>query len=145
MAVCMVFTFAAGLSAEEVRPVAMSNRAIGGAALNPYTPGVENGAGANNIGILIKTWGKVTWVDIANMFFYIDDGSALMDGSKHTDGSSEVDNVGVRVSYSDLASGNTIDPPNVGDHVVVVCISSTAIINDKVQPNLRPRRQSDIQ
>jgi hypothetical protein len=141
----MVFTFAAMLSAEEVKPIAMSNRAIGGAALNSYTPGVEKGAGANNIGLLIKTWGTVTWVDTANMFFYIDDGSALNDGSKHIDGASEVDNVGVRVSYSNLATGNAINPPDIGNHVVVVCISSTIIINDKVQPNLRPRRQSDIQ
>jgi hypothetical protein len=144
LAVCMMSAFAAVASADEVQPVAMSNRAVGGAALNSYTPGVENGAGANNVGLLIKTWGRVTWVDAANKFFYIDDGSALKDGSTHIDGTNIVENVGVRVSYSDLASGNTIDPPSVGDHTVITCISSTVIINDKVQPNLRPRRQADI-
>lgn len=142
---CLVFCFAAAAFADEVQPVAMSNKAIGGAALNYYTPGVESGIGANNIGLLIKTWGNVTWVDEACSFFYIDDGSSLKDGSKHFEDTEEVDNVGVRVSYSNLAEGNTITPPSIGTYVAVTCISSTVIINDTVRPNLRPRRQSDIQ
>lgn len=145
IAVCMVFAIASVLLADEVQPIAMNNRAIGGTALNSYTPGVENGAGLNNIGLLIKTWGKVTWVDTTNECFYIDDGSALKDGSTHADGSSQIDNIGLRVSYRNLAAGNTINPPEIGDYVTVVGISSTVIVDNKVQPNLRPRRQSDIQ
>ncbi|MEN6356765.1 MAG: hypothetical protein ABFD83_06740 [Armatimonadota bacterium] len=145
VAVCLVFLLSAALCADEVQPIAMNNRAIGGGALNAYTPGVQNGAGANNIGLLIKTWGKVTWVDTSNEYFYIDDGSALKDGSTHIDNGVEKDNVGVRVSYSNLATGNTISVlPGIGDNVTVICISSTVMIDTKVQPNLRLRRQSDI-
>lgn len=142
---CLIFCLAVGVVAEEVQPISMSNKAIGGAALNAYTPGVENGMGANNIGLLIKTWGTVTWVDETNGLFYIDDGSGLKDGSKHVEDTEEVDNIGVRVSYNNLADGNTITPPSIGSHVAITCISSTVIINESVRPNLRPRQQSDIQ
>ena len=145
MAVFFVLAATAVAFADEVKPIAMNNRAIGGASLNAYTPGVQNGAGANNIGILVKTWGKVTWVDTTNQFFYIDDGTALKDGSKHTDTGKDVDNVGVRVSYSNLANGNTIIPPSIGVYVTVIGISSTSIINGNIQPNIRSRSQSDIQ
>ncbi|MCE5322015.1 hypothetical protein LLG46_01730 [bacterium] len=144
ISVCMVVILSAVLYAEEVQPIAINNRAIGGSALNEYTPGVENGAGANNIGLLIKTWGAVTWVDTSNEFFYINDGTGLKDGSMHIENDVESDNIGVRVSYSNLATGSTINPPGKGDIVAVTCISSTVIINDTVQPNLRPRQQSDI-
>jgi hypothetical protein len=126
------------MCAQEIKPLAMSNKAIGGAALNVYTPGVENGAGTNNIGLLIKTWGIVTYVDMATTptFFYINDGSNLADGSGY---------VGVRVAIDNLATGNTITAPSVDQHVAITCISSTVMIDGKIQPNLRPRKQSDIQ
>ncbi|MCX8053140.1 MAG: hypothetical protein N3B12_04980, partial [Armatimonadetes bacterium] len=84
---------------EEVRPLAMNNAAVGGGRLNEHTPGVEGGVGMNNIGLLIRTWGKVTFVDETNKFFYINDGSGRNDGSGY---------VGIRVSYDNLAPGNTI-------------------------------------
>lgn len=135
-AVLMVMCLAAAVAAEVPAPLAVNNKAIGGGALNQYTPGVENGVGLNNIGLLIKTWGRVTAVDTVNQFFYIDDGSGLLDGSG---------NVGVRVSYSNLAPGNTITPPALDSFVSVTCISSTVVIADKIRPNLRPRRQADIE
>ena len=122
--------------AEEVQPIAMSIKAIGGADLNQYTTGVEKGSGANNIGLLIRTWGKVTKLDTNLKFFYIDDGSNRLDESGF---------VGVRVSYNNLPDGVTINPPAEQTYVLVTCISSTIMINDKVQPNLLPRRDSDIQ
>lgn len=135
-AVLMVACLAAAVAAEVPAPLAVNNKAIGGGALNQYTPGVENGVGLNNIGLLIKTWGKVTAVDTVNQCFYIDDGSGLLDGSG---------NVGVRVSYANLAPGNTITPPALDSFVSVTCISSTVVIDDKIRPNLRPRRQADIE
>ncbi|MHB9036463.1 MAG: hypothetical protein ACYC64_07330 [Armatimonadota bacterium] len=136
--VCMVFVLVAGVTAQEIKPLAMTNRAIGGGALNIYTPGVENGTGTNNIGLLIKTWGVVTYVDTSTTptYFYIDDGSGLQDGSGHK---------GVRVAIDNLATGNSITPPSETQHAAIVCISSTISINGKIQPNLRPRRQTDIQ
>ncbi len=130
---------------EAVAPLAVANKSIGGGAFNEYTPGVEGGTGLNNIGLLIKSWGRVTYVDAAAKCFYINDGSGRKDGSVHLEGSEVVENVGVRVSYDNLAAGNEIVAPAVGQYVAVTCISSTLLVNEKIQPNLRPRRQSDIQ
>ncbi len=122
--------------AEVPAPLAVNISAVGGAALNQYTPGVENGVGVNNIGLLIKTWGRVTYVDPAGKYFYINDGSNREDGSGH---------IGLRVDCDNLAPGNTITPPSVNTYVMVTGISSTVVINTKIQPNLRPRRQVDVQ
>jgi len=119
-AALMVFVLAGSVMAEEPAPLALTNRDVGGGRLNDYTPGVEGGVGMNNIGLLIRTWGKVTFVD----------------GSGH---------VGLRVSYDNLAPGNTITPPALNSYVAVTCISSTWLNGSgQIQPNLRPRRQSDI-
>lgn len=47
---------------------------LGGIALNAHTPGVLDGKGPNNIGLLVRTWGKVT--SIGQGFFTIKDGSS---------------------------------------------------------------------
>jgi len=132
----MVFVLAGSVMAEEPAPLALTNRDVGGGRLNDYTPGVEGGVGMNNIGLLIRTWGKVTFVDEVNKFFYINDGANRQDGSSY---------VGLRVSYDNLAPGNTITPPALNSYVAVTCISSTWLNGSgQIQPNLRPRRQSDI-
>ncbi len=137
MAVALVALLLASASfAEPIEPLVITQSAVGGGDLNQYTPGVEGGVGLNNIGLLIRTWGTVTFVDEGNSFFYIDDGTGRTDGSGY---------VGVRVTYSDLAPGNSITPPAEESFVTVTCICSTVLINDKVQPNLRPRRQDDIE
>ena len=136
VAALVVAVLASTACAQAPEPLAISQSAVGGSALNQYTPGVEGGVGLNNIGLLVKSWGKVTFVDEGSEFFYIDDGTARLDGSGY---------LGVRVTYSDLAVGNSIDPPAVDSYVTLTCISSTVLISDKVQPNLRPRRQDDIQ
>jgi len=120
-------------------PLGISNRALGGGQFNQYTPGVADGVGLNNIGLLVRTWGTVTYVDAAQQLFYIDDGSGLDDKSGFT---------GVRVSYKDLAPGNTFTPPNQGDRVAVTGISSTTEITlpdltKRIIPTLRPRRDAD--
>lgn len=128
--------FSVSAAAQGPAPLALSNRDVGGGPLNQYTPGVEGGVGLNNIGLLIRTWGKVTFVDTVNKIFYINDGANRDDGSGH---------IGLRVSYSNLAPGNTIEPPPVGSYVAVTCICSTWVNPaGKIHPNLRPRRQDDI-
>ena len=136
MVVLMALALSAACFAEGPAPLSVVNKAIGGGALNQYTPGVEGGQGANNIGLLIRTWGKVTFVDSANKYFYINDGSGRADGSGH---------VGIRVSYDNLAAGNSISAPGPNDYLAITGISSTVLVSSKVRPNLRPRRQSDIQ
>jgi hypothetical protein len=68
----------------------MSNAMVGGAALGRQV-GVEGGSGANNIGLLVRTWGRVTAVYPPDSFeafsVFIDDGSNLtagVDGSTTT-------------------------------------------------------------
>ena len=118
-----------------VAPWGMTNANVGGSDLNQYTPGVENGIGPHNVGLLVKTWGKVTYRNTTQKFFYIDDGSGLSDGSGYT---------GIRVSYNNLASGNNISAPTIGHYLTVTGISSVITINGKIRPNLLPRDQSDI-
>jgi hypothetical protein len=128
-----------GAAADEVAPLGMPNWAIGGSAFSAYTLGVENGNGLNNIGLLIRTWGKVTYVDDIDPvgeFFYIDDGSGLLDGSGY---------VGIRVSCTNLLPPNEITPPVLGEYTAVTGISSTIVISDLVRPLLRPRDQNDVQ
>lgn len=137
---CCFVSKAAYASGTALDPLGLNNINLGGGALNIYTPGVEGGTGLNNIGLLVRTWGKVTFVDTTAKFFYIDDGSGLLDGSGY---------IGVRVSYNDLTTPpnpNVITPPIAGiSFVAVTGISSTIKINEKIRPMLRPRRQSDIQ
>jgi hypothetical protein len=104
-------------------PVALSNAAIGGVALNAYAPGLLGGSGPNNIGLLVTTWGKVTQRDPANQFFYIDDGSGLRDGT--STGSEQ--NVGVRVIADPT-------PYPSGSYVTITGVVSTFTDN-----GLRPK------
>lgn len=133
--VCLVAAVAALAVVPE--PLALANKQVGGGALNQYTPGVAGGTGLNNIGLLIQTWGKVVpgSINTTDKYFYIDDGSALNDTSGK---------VGLRVSYANLAPGNTITPPAENTFVVIVGISSTTDLSGRIIPTLRPRRQTDI-
>ncbi len=136
LAVISICCLAAAVSAEVPEPLSVTNRALGGGDLNEYTHGVTNGVGLNNIGLLVRTWGKVTAVNETEKFFYIDDGSSLIDSTGH---------LGVRVSYDNLAPGNTITPPLKDTYVLITGISSTFANGSNIHPNLRPRYQADIQ
>jgi len=72
----------------------VNNSWLGGSDLNLLTKGIENAAGLNNLGLLVKTCGRVGKIDSAGTYFYINDGSNLSDGTK-TDGE---DNIGVRAA-----------------------------------------------
>lgn len=131
-------------SADALDPLGLSNKALGGGALNQYTPGVTDGIGLNNIGLLVRTSGQVTYIDTINQFFYIDDGSGFNDQSGLPGAT------GIRVSYKDLAPGNTFNPPDaLGRYVLITGISSTTELTigetTRIIPTLRPRQQTDMQ
>ena len=65
-------------SGTPLRPLAANCRAIGGAGVPPNLPGVADGVGLNNIGLLVKIAGKVT-LTLGN-YVYIDDGSGIDNG-----------------------------------------------------------------
>ena len=59
-------------------PLGMTNDSLGGTA-DGYTPGVEDGVGTNNVGLLVTVWGSIN--NAATGCFYVDDGSGLTDGT----------------------------------------------------------------
>jgi len=64
---------------QTITPLAMINRSVGGAAYG-LQPGVNGGAGLNNIGLLLEIVGQVTYVSPgAPYYFVIDDGSQVYD------------------------------------------------------------------
>jgi len=116
-----------GQALEPIQPLAMPNRALGGGDFTPNTRGVSGGCGLRNVGLLVRTWGRVTYV--GEGFFYIDDGSALDDGSGH---------MGVKVA------SRSLQKPQLGSMVSVSGLSACEQNQDRVTRLLKPRRQSDI-
>ncbi len=74
-------------------PLFMQQQSLGGVTAG-HQEGVLDGLGVNNIGLLVKTAGRVTYVQ-PYQFAYIDDGSGLTDGNALGPGGAPVK--GVRV------------------------------------------------
>ncbi len=116
-------------------PLVMQTKQVGGSTLNAYTPGVYDGLGLHNTGLLVRVWGRVTNVNATSKFFYLDDGSGYRDGSGQ---------VGVQVFCGGLASGNSITLPAINQFVTVTGISARKVVSGRTIPMVRPRNQSDI-
>ncbi|MDO8587983.1 MAG: S8 family serine peptidase [Armatimonadota bacterium] len=89
--------------------LSIPGRDFGGKQMGLYQMGVDKGRGLNNLGLLVRCSGLVTWTDFT--YFYIDDGSNLRDGSGHT---------GLRVTWN-------ADKPDVGRRAVVTGMSGCFI------------------
>ena len=74
-----------------IQPLSMITQAVGGKTQG-LTPGVTDGAGLNNIGLLIKIAGRVSAVTSDG--FYLDDGSLANTGAAMKD---ETGNTGIKV------------------------------------------------
>ncbi|MCE5324772.1 right-handed parallel beta-helix repeat-containing protein [bacterium] len=117
-----------------IEPFVMTNDSLGGCDLDYDATdgsgqrGIEYCSGANNIGLLVKTTGKVTAA--GRTYFYIDDGTHANDGSIFQ---------GVRV-----ISG-TLTKPTRGDYVTVTGISSILRVGDHIFRSITPRSASDIE
>jgi len=146
--ICVLLIVACAMAAcaalaDTVVPVYVPGRAIGGGDLNTYTKGVAGGVGVNNIGMLIKTFGKVTYINTTSQFFYVDDGCGRATTLPAPDNCTVY---GVRVSYGGLAAGvPAINPPTINSYVAVTGVISTVLVSSQVQPNVRARRGEDIQ
>ncbi len=122
--------------------VTVNNRCVGGAALPGYAGstsgqiGPDGCCGVNNIGLLIRTTGRVTHTDYPEQCFYIDDGSRRCDKSGH---------IGLRVSFADWPSVPRGSVPDPGAHVTVTGISALTTVNGKVCSIIRSRRMEDVQ
>lgn len=90
-------------TADVPEPMYMLNKNVVGAwSSNWYQQGAWVGNGVNNLGLYVKVSGKLTHIEYDYMgsvaYFYIDDGSGLVDGSTHLDASElQVANNGLRV------------------------------------------------
>lgn len=117
-----------------IEPMALNNKALGGCDLSYDAEtgagqrGVEYCQGANNIGLLVKTFGRVK--SVGSDFFYVDDGTGAWDGSIFR---------GVRVRCAGL------EKPEVGEYVSVTGISSIMRVGDRLFRSIKPRGQADIE
>jgi len=109
------------------KALAMVNKSLGG-AIDSYE-GVTSGIGLANTGLLVRSWGRVTAVGWN--YFYMDDGSAVKDGSGL---------IGSKVYTGSLTR------PAARSYVIVTGISTFEIpYGTTIRiPVLRPRQQSDI-
>lgn len=116
-------------SSDVPQPLGLGNLAIGGGALGLQS-GIAGASGPNNIALLVKTWGVVTYSTTG--CFYVDDGAALDDGSTHK---------GVKV-YGSVPVGPGENP--VGKFVSVVGISSCEKPGTDVVRVIRTRGTGDV-
>lgn len=90
--------------------------------------------GPGTIGLLVRTWGRVTYVSGDAGYLYIDDGRNLNDGKGH---------LGVRVRLS--GTSPAISPvPSEGDFVVVTGLAGLELDGTTVVPVVRPRSSADV-
>lgn len=73
---CLVAGYAEVVGTARIAPVAMCNRAIGGAA-SGLQGGIAGSHGINNIGLLVRVWGRIESIDTENHTMVIDDGSGV--------------------------------------------------------------------
>ncbi|MGB9619388.1 MAG: hypothetical protein ACPL7K_03125, partial [Armatimonadota bacterium] len=60
-----------------LEPLLMTCRSVGGQAVPPYVPGVNDPCGPNNIGLLVRITGRVT--EVITNYLLVDDGSNVRD------------------------------------------------------------------
>ncbi|MDO8684122.1 MAG: fibronectin type III domain-containing protein [Armatimonadota bacterium] len=106
---------------------AINGASLGGADFeyNSFTGegqrGEENGVGLNNVGLLVRAWGRVTGIDPSGAYFWIDDGSGP-----------------VKVLSEALAE------PSGEPYVVVTGVSVLDASDGPIRAAIRPRTQADI-
>ncbi len=111
-----------------LRPLAIRVADIGGCAVGESTPTIGNCKVTRNVGLLVRTWGRV--ITSGDSWFYIDDGSRVRDCRG---------NCGVKV----LARGKW----PVGSFVAVTGISSSETVSEEsgvFVPVIRARYSSDV-
>ena len=115
-----------------IEPLGPNNRALAGGSFNVLTPGAYNASGLNNVGLLVRAWGKTTFV--GTDYFYLDDGSGCQDGSE--DSGTPIN--GVRVVNV------TGYKPSVGDYISLTGISGLATYVSNYARTIRLAKPSDL-
>ena len=107
-------------SGPSVSPVMIVGNAAGGAAFNASTPGITNGTGLYNVGMLVRMAGSVGSI--------LADGFILNDGSQIRDENGEI---GIRIY-----TGSSSSP---GSFATVTGVVSCYSVNGKVYPMILAR------
>lgn len=126
-------------NAAQISPFFTPGRWLGGKGTDVGMPG---GAGLLTTSLLMKTSGRVAYVDTAapKKFFYVDDGSCLSDGEVIGGKTMQ----GLKVWISGLKTGNSIAAPGVNQYVTVTGICAPYSTAGKISVQIRPREQADI-
>ncbi len=69
---------------DAIKPLGVIERSVGGKQVNANTPSITGGTGLYNVGMLVRiagTAGNANTTDDNNKYFYLDDGSGLLDGA----------------------------------------------------------------
>lgn len=116
-------------------PLGVTNASAGGGTdgeqpsqINDALTGAT-AAGVSPVGLLVRTSGRVSFVDPLGLFAYVDDGSGIRDGSGHT---------GVRVSLTGLPE------PVTGAFARVTGCCSVIEISGACARFLKPRSEDDV-
>ncbi len=123
--------FTATTTSIRVKPIMVVGRSLA----------ISDGDYLQTSGLLVRCFGKITYVDTANDYFYLDDGLSLNDGSGHT---------GPKVSWNlQAVSGNNpevVPPTSTAWYLYAtgICSSETTDSGATYHPILRLRRQEDI-
>jgi len=126
-------TVGTGTIPNPVKPLCLRNVDLGGKACGTYIPGVVGSIATNNVGLLVRTCGRVVY--LGSDFFVIDDGSR-----RSSCGKVAIDGVAVSIDGGDIAM------PPVSSYVAVTGISSTFVdtVAGQYYPLLRPRDSLDV-
>jgi len=111
---------AMGVASDPLRPFGMRGDVLGGAALGG-APGITGAVGTNNIGLLVKTWGKVT--SVTSDYFYIE----------------------AKPGTTVKVKSGALTEPALNKFVAVTGISSCEVSSGAVCRAIVPRQQTDIQ
>lgn len=124
-----------------VAPVAVTSSGVvgGGYQYSPGPPisgqqGLPALQGLNNVGLLIRTWGRVTFRAGDGSYIYIDDGQAGLDASGH---------IGVRVILSEPGVQFTKNP-QVSQFVSITGVAGLVKDGSALVRVVRPRSDADI-
>ncbi|MEI6914181.1 MAG: right-handed parallel beta-helix repeat-containing protein [Armatimonadota bacterium] len=130
------------LLGDALNPLTMNNRSVGGGnfAYNPGTGagqrGVVGGQGLNNIGLLVSTAGKVTYVDPGGQYFTFWDGSGWS-------GATPVDRDG-RVGVRVFAPGMMPFGLKSGSYVEATGAVSCSQVSGQLYPQILARTSADV-
>lgn len=124
-----------GTAGSAPHAVLISNRSVGGEALNAYTPGfqgVPGLQGLNNVGLLITIAGRLTKTESG--YWFVNDGQELL---------LDPGNAGIPVDVSMLSVAKRAEMTS-GDYVIVTGICQAGTIGSLGVPVVKPRQDSDI-